>query len=232
MVAVSLSCPYLYGQQEIAARAFADTGFSSSIVSSSAPEVYSSSVARSIPKKAATAGGFPQTDALYESMKLPSAETACVRLEALAEGSSQQNAFEHLDFHPAAIRSAFTHENLVKMAQNFKPGYSAAGCSVLHAAHQPCRSLTAFCSSTYSSDTVLGAGLRLAVLAGHRSLPGIWRRHGRIWQALRSGAGGSRGRSLLRQVSLPDACCIRIRAISRRNRTIFRTGWLMPPAGC
>lgn len=32
------------------------------------------------------------------------------------------NAIEHLDLHPAAIRRAFTHDNMVKMVRNFVPG--------------------------------------------------------------------------------------------------------------
>jgi hypothetical protein len=35
---------------------------------------------------------------------------------------SSSNAFDRLDFSAAAIRSAFTHENLVKMGRNFVPG--------------------------------------------------------------------------------------------------------------
>ena len=32
------------------------------------------------------------------------------------------SVFDHLDFSAAAIKSAFTHENLVKMGRNFVPG--------------------------------------------------------------------------------------------------------------
>ena len=39
------------------------------------------------------------------------------RLEAVP-----YNAIEHLDLHPAAIRAAFTHDNLARMMRNFVPG--------------------------------------------------------------------------------------------------------------
>ncbi len=67
----------------------------------------------------------------------------------------QQNAFEHLDFHPAAIRSAFTHENLVKMAQNFRPGDLPDAPSYTPLTSR--QKFDRFLRSTHSSDTIFGA---------------------------------------------------------------------------
>jgi hypothetical protein len=68
----------------------------------------------------------------------------------------QQNVFEHLDFHPAAIKSAFTHENMMKMAHNFVPGTSLPDAP----SYVPLSSrqkFDRFLHSTYSTDTWEGA---------------------------------------------------------------------------
>lgn len=47
--------------------------------------------------------------------------TAPIRAVAIPPSYSS-NAFDRLDFRPAAIKSAFTHDNLIKMGRNFMPG--------------------------------------------------------------------------------------------------------------
>ena len=49
-------------------------------------------------------------------------EVACTQPLIATVTPVSSNAFDHLDFSAAAIGSAFTHENLVKMAHNFVPG--------------------------------------------------------------------------------------------------------------
>lgn len=69
------------------------------------------------------ARGFPQASTLEEAAQPQSPQIACTELVAVKESEVvDSNAFDHLDFSAAAIKSAFTHENLVKMGRNFVPG--------------------------------------------------------------------------------------------------------------
>jgi hypothetical protein len=67
--------------------------------------------------------GFPQASTLEEATQPQPPQIACTALLAAAIKSAvDSNAFDHLDFSAAAIKSAFTHENLVKMGRNLFPG--------------------------------------------------------------------------------------------------------------
>jgi hypothetical protein len=68
------------------------------------------------------APGLPQNSTLYQAIHPPSPEAVCTQPVLAKVAQSSDNAFDHLDFSAAAIGSAFTHENLVKMAHNFIPG--------------------------------------------------------------------------------------------------------------
>jgi hypothetical protein len=58
------------------------------------------------------------------TIKPASSQIVCTQLIAVRPevAPESSNVFDRLDFHPAAIKSAFTHENLVKMESNFVPG--------------------------------------------------------------------------------------------------------------
>jgi hypothetical protein len=74
-------------------------------------------------KHSPIAPGLPKENTLEQAIQPLSPEVACTEpLLAVAIPESSSYAFDHLDFSAAAIGSAFTHENLVKMAHNFVPG--------------------------------------------------------------------------------------------------------------
>ncbi len=67
--------------------------------------------------------GFPRETTLEEATQPQSPQIACTELVALKVNRAvSSSVFDHLDFSAAAIKSAFTHENLVKMGRNFVPG--------------------------------------------------------------------------------------------------------------
>ncbi len=69
------------------------------------------------------AHGFPHASTLEEATQPLPPQIACTEfLVAKVKPTVDNNAFDHLDFSAAAIKSAFTHENLVKMGRNFVPG--------------------------------------------------------------------------------------------------------------
>jgi hypothetical protein len=83
------------------------------------------------PTRAVRRERFPSADSFLlrnsgfeEAVFTYSSDTACTQpLLAIAQPEAySSNVFDHLDFSAAAIKSAFTHENLVKMGLNFVPG--------------------------------------------------------------------------------------------------------------
>jgi hypothetical protein len=60
---------------------------------------------------------------LYVTLLQPAA-AVCTAIPSSSAGpaESASYAFDHMQFSAAAIRAAFSHENMVKMAQNFRPG--------------------------------------------------------------------------------------------------------------
>ncbi len=103
---------------------------------------------------APTNSGLLSDHSLYQQIYAPSPQVACLQLPA--RKTAQQNAFEQLDFHPAAIRSAFTHENLVKMAQNFNPSYRLPDAPP-YTPLSTREKFDRFLRSAHSTDTWLGA---------------------------------------------------------------------------
>jgi hypothetical protein len=72
-----------------------------------------------------SADGFLLRDRGFEEAAfLHSPDTVCTEpfLAIARPEAYSSNVFDHLDFSAAAIKSAFTHENLVKMGRNFVPG--------------------------------------------------------------------------------------------------------------
>ena len=66
--------------------------------------------------------GLPKKTTLEEAIQPLSPEVGCAEPLLATAALASENAFDHLNFSAAAIGSAFTHENLVKMAHNFVPG--------------------------------------------------------------------------------------------------------------
>jgi hypothetical protein len=123
-----LSCSLLYGQHlpKAAVRGF-DAGSQPAALgefhpAEIAPVVNVSALTPSLQPFLVT-HGFPGETTLEGVTQPQSPQIACTELVALKVNRAvSSNAFDHLDFSAAAIRSAFTHENLVKMGRNFVPG--------------------------------------------------------------------------------------------------------------
>ena len=73
------------------------------------------------------------------------------RLEAV-----EYNAIEHLDLHPAALRAAFAHDNMVKMARNFVPG-EALPDAPSYVALTPRQKWESFLRRSHSGDLAAGS---------------------------------------------------------------------------
>jgi hypothetical protein len=65
---------------------------------------------------------LPKDTTLEMAIQPLSPEVACTQPLIATVTQVSSNVFDHLNFSAAAIESAFTHENLVKMAHNFVPG--------------------------------------------------------------------------------------------------------------
>lgn len=68
------------------------------------------------------APGLANSSTLEQAIQPMSPEAVCTQPLMAKAAQAPGNAFDRLDFSAAAIGSAFTHENLVKMAHNFVPG--------------------------------------------------------------------------------------------------------------
>lgn len=87
-----------------------------------APPAVSYSASAALPEATSPELALPADVALADTFLTTSTAAYCTealppRLQAL-----EYNAIEHLDLHPAALRAAFAHDNMVKMARNFVPG--------------------------------------------------------------------------------------------------------------
>jgi len=68
------------------------------------------------------AAGLPWSSTLEQAPQPVPADIACTQVFQSSLLQESSGVSEHHQFSPAAIRAAFTHENLVKMARNFAPG--------------------------------------------------------------------------------------------------------------
>ncbi len=125
---LGLCCSLLYGQHppKVASRAQeaesqpATPGESRSTQIAS---VINISASTSTADSFAVTRGSPRETTLEEATQPQSPQIACTELVAVkANQTVSSSVFDHLDFSAAAIKSAFTHENLMKMGRNFVPG--------------------------------------------------------------------------------------------------------------
>ena len=127
---IGLCCSLAYGQHvsRLASRADVDA---QGAMTSAALKTASVAHAYSLPTRAVAlerlpyADGFLLRDRGFEEAAFShSPDTVCTEpLLAIAPPVTySSNVFDHLDFSAAAIKSAFTHDNLVKMGRNFIPG--------------------------------------------------------------------------------------------------------------
>lgn len=66
--------------------------------------------------------GLPAGQSLYKTALTELPAAVCTQASAPVVEPPRIYAFDHLQFSSAAIKGAFTHDNLVKMARNFVPG--------------------------------------------------------------------------------------------------------------
>ncbi len=66
--------------------------------------------------------GLPVGQSLYKATLTEAPAAVCTQASAPVLAMPKTYAFDHLQFTSAAIKGAFSHDNLVKMAHNFVPG--------------------------------------------------------------------------------------------------------------
>ena len=101
--------------------------------------------------------GLPADSTLYEAALPRLPESVCTQaFPPLLAAPPSDNAFDHLQFSAAAFKSAFTHDNLVRMAHNFIPGqpFPNAPSYVPLSSRQK---FDLFVSRAHSFDTLSGA---------------------------------------------------------------------------
>jgi hypothetical protein len=101
--------------------------------------------------------GLPADTTPYEAALPRMPETVCTQaLPPLLVAPLSDNAFDHLQFTAAALKSAFTHDNLVRMAHNFIPGqpFPSAPFYVPLSTRQK---FDLFLQRSHSFDTLSGA---------------------------------------------------------------------------
>jgi hypothetical protein len=71
----------------------------------------------------AVVSGLPSQPALYDAALPQIPAAVCTQaFPPMSSSADTDYVFDHLSFRSAAIKSALTHDNLVKMARNFVPG--------------------------------------------------------------------------------------------------------------
>ena len=101
--------------------------------------------------------GMPVSESLYRVGVVPQPAAVCTEaLPQIAAAPKASYAFDHLQFTSAAIKGAFSHENLVKMARNFVPGQPLPDApSYVPLTKQ--QKFDLFVQRSYSFDTISGA---------------------------------------------------------------------------
>ena len=138
-VCLGLCCSPLYGQHlpKLAARVPEVESQPAAVLD---PQLYTASISAVLNLPSSATPNPPSPDfelerspvapslsmagTMEEATHVPSPEIACTELWAVKVNPAVEssNVFDHLDFSATAIKSAFTHDNLVKMGRNFVPG--------------------------------------------------------------------------------------------------------------
>jgi hypothetical protein len=157
-LAVGILCSPLAAQQAVIASAAAPS-LPAILTMPPAPELSRASRAAGPAdlELASLAVGFPANNALYAATLLHGPANVCTQaLPPMLAAPQSDYAFDHLQFTAAAFKSAFTHDNMVKMARNFVPGqpFPDAPSYVPLTSHQK---FELFLRRAHSFDTVSGA---------------------------------------------------------------------------
>jgi len=143
---LGMSCSPLAAQEKLLASGPALPGYfppePASEISSLPPRPLSAVVIQ-------PAAGFSPGTTVYEAV-LPQPDIACT--QALAHAVVLPDyAFDHSQFTSAAIRAAFSHDNMVAMAHNFVPGQQLPNAPGYHPL-TPKEKFKAFLENTYSAS--------------------------------------------------------------------------------
>lgn len=104
----------------------------------------------------AAALGLPAGQSIYKATLTEAPPAVCMQASAPVLATTKVYAFDHLQISSAAIKGAFTHDNLVKMARNFVPGQPLPDAP----AYVPLtkqQKFDLFVERSYSFDTISGA---------------------------------------------------------------------------
>ena len=121
----------------------------------SVPPMVKSAVAADF--EAASTFGMPGSESVYRVAVPGQADAVCTEaLPKITAAPKPTYAFDHLQFTSAAIKGAFSHDNLVKMARNFVPGQQLPDApSYVPLSTQ--QKFDLFVQRSYSFDTISGA---------------------------------------------------------------------------
>ena len=154
-----LWCSSLAAQQAVIASGAASPSLPAVLTMAPAPELSRAtrSSAPSDLELSSFALGPPANPELYEGVLPHSPADVCTQaLPPVLAAHQSDYAFDHLQFTAAAFKSAFTHENMVKMAHNFVPGqpFPDAPSYVPLSSRQK---FELFVRRSHSFDTISGA---------------------------------------------------------------------------
>ena len=100
--------------------------------------------------------GLPAGQSLYKTTLTELPAAVCTQASAPVLTTPKVYAFDHLQFTSAAIKGAFTHDNLAKMARNFVPGQPLPDApSYVPLTKQ--QKFDLFVQRSHSFDTISGA---------------------------------------------------------------------------
>jgi hypothetical protein len=166
LLSLGLWCSSLAAQQTVALAHASDAPLAPAASSFSPPSSPWPASGGAVPADPALAAGagvshisfaLPGNAALYESAVPQVPAVVCTQaLPPMLTAQHSAYAFDHAQFTTAALKSAFTHDNLVKMARNFVPGqpFPDAPSYVALSSRQK---FDLFVHRSHSFDTISGA---------------------------------------------------------------------------
>jgi hypothetical protein len=119
-LALGISCLPLAAQSTLAFAGKIDSGFSPLTSPNPSPAVNTTPAEFDV---SASVAGWPSHVQLYEAATPQGPSAVCTEaLPPMLTMRPSAYAFDHLQFNSAAIKGTFSHDNLVRMANQFKPG--------------------------------------------------------------------------------------------------------------
>lgn len=138
----------------------------------------------------AAALGLPASQSLYAATLREAPGAVCTQSSRPVLAMPKVYAFDHLQFSSAAIKGAFSHDNLLKMARNFVPGQPLPDApSYVSLTKQ--QKFDLFVQRSHSFDTISGAimdSLTAQATGGYPSFGGGMGGYGKRLGAATAGA--------------------------------------------